>query len=187
MPLSHEQNLIEWRRYGHWDSSAAKAHFAAFALWQMRKSGQHEALAVESGHNSTEASLGLIEAFHRESAVALELVVKAVIAKQMRERSDDPAVEVVPATHDVPKLWQQAGLPPQIGDDLFRLHLVKSTLMWSGRYSTPKSAKAWQEENKAFDVLENPTGKKRDFTPRTPIGFDWDDFDRLYQIAYGAL
>ena len=184
---SHEQDMIEWRRYGHWDSSAAKARFAAFALWHLWKSGAYAEFETASGHTSGDAGMGIIEAFRRESAIALELVVKAVIAKNMRDRNADPADDVVPPNHDVPMLWIEAGLAPQTGDDLYRLHLVKSTLYWSGRYATPNTAKAWKKENDAFDAVEFPNGKPSGFVARPPITFDWESFDRLYQIAHKAL
>jgi hypothetical protein len=185
--MGNERDIFEWRKFGHWDSSAAKARFAAYVLWCMQDISRHADLARECGHGSGDASLALSEAFRRESAIALELVVKAVIASKLRARSADPATEGVPATHDLPKLWQEAGLPALSSDDLYRLQLVKSVLMWAGRYATPRSVKAWEDENKEFDALEDPPRDKTKFVFRTPITLGWEDFDRLYQIVHQAL
>lgn len=185
--MGNERDVFEWRRYGHWDSSAAKARIAAYVLWQMKDASRHSELAQECGHVSGDTSLGISEAFRRESALALELVVKAVIAKKLRERAADSATEGIPATHDLPKLWREAGLPSLSGDDLFRLQLAKSVLMWAGRYPTPRSVKAWEEETKEFDALGNPPRDKTKLEFRVPITIEWEDFDRLYQVAHKAL
>lgn len=185
--MGNERDVFEWRRYAHWDSSAAKARFAAYLLWQMRDKALHSTLASECGHESGDSGLALTEAFRRESAISLELIVKAVIAKKLRDRAADPAIEGVPATHDLPKLWREAGLPNLSADDLYRLQRAKSVLIWAGRYPTPKSVKAWEEEGQEFDVLETPPRDKTKFTFRTPITTSWEDFDRLYQFAKQAL
>ncbi|MEO8381289.1 MAG: hypothetical protein ABI779_16645 [Acidobacteriota bacterium] len=179
--MSIERNVFEWRRFGHWDSSAAKARLSAFVLW--KSIDRSAELGAECGHHGGDAGLALGEAFSRESAIAIELIVKAVIARRMQKRGADPAKEGVPATHDVPQLWKTAGLPALDEIDTYRLHLVKQTLVWSGRYATPRTPKAWEQENRELAAVEprvEPTGR---FRARTPIGFSWDDFDRLYQIA----
>ena len=181
--MGNERDVFEWRRYGHWDSSAAKARFAAYVLWHMQDVSRHVELARECGHTSGDSGLAISEAFRRESAIALELVVKAVIAKNLRTRAADPATEGVPPTHDLPKLWRKASLPALSGDDAFRLQLVKSVLLWAGRYPTPRNVKAWEDESREFDALESPSRDKARFQFRTPITIGWEDFDRLYQIA----
>ena len=71
-------------------------------------------------------------------------------------RGADPAKEGIPATHDVPKLGIEAGPPELPPEDKHRLLLVKSVLVWSGRYPTPKSAEAREAENKALEALKEP-------------------------------
>lgn len=185
--MGNEKDVFEWRRFGHWQSMAVKARFAAYVLWRMRDNSLHTGMAQECGHDSDDAGLALLEAFRRECAVALELVVKAVIASKLRARAADPATESVPATHDLPKLWQEADLPALSGDDLYRLHLVKSVLMWAGRYATPRTVKAWEQENKEFDALAYSPHDEKKYVFRTPITLGWEDFDRLYQIAFQAI
>ena len=183
---SHLQNIIDWRRYGHWDSSAKKARLSAFLLWQTQESGKLAALQRDAGYPSGDASLALSEGFRRESAVALELIIKAVIAKKM-ELQYDPNSERVPATHDIPNLWRKAELPELDRQDKYRLHMFKSILNWSGRYATPKTAKAWAVENREFSALDDPAMPKGKFVFKTVILTGWEDFDRLFQIAESRL
>jgi hypothetical protein len=110
-----------------------------------------------------------------------------VIAHKLRARRADPKTEGVPATHDIPKLWAEAGLPGLPREDRYRLLICKSVLLWSGRYQTPKSPKAWEAENKAFDALEDPPAKPGKVIFREPITIGWPEFDRLYQIAQAAI
>jgi hypothetical protein len=185
--MGNERDVFEWRRFGHWDTSAAKARFAAFVLWEMSHAAQSQDFAAACNHKGGDAGHGLLEAFKRESAIALELVVKAVIASKMRARSADPAREGIPATHDLPRLWSEAGLPRLSWEDKYRLLLAKQTLMWSGRYSTPRSVKAWEDESRDFDALEDLPAEPGRFVVRTRTSFGWTDFDRLYQIARGFI
>jgi hypothetical protein len=185
--VSNEKDVFEWRRYGHWHTSAAKARFAAFVLWHMQDDSRLTEMAHECGHQGGDANLGVHEAFRRESAVALELIVKAVIACKLLARATDPATEGVPTTHDLPTLWRQGGFPDLSREDLYRLHLVRSVLMWSGRYAIPRNVKAWEDENKAFNALEDPPPEPGKYVFRTPITLGWAEFDRLYQIAQSFL
>jgi hypothetical protein len=187
--MGNEQNVLEWRRFGHWTTKAKKAHFAAFALWHMLQDASRLSEIVrECAYTGGDAVDAVGEAFRRESAVALELVIKAVIARNYKAPGADPATERVPATHDLPQLWSAAGLPELSREDKYRLLLFKSTLMWSGRYATPRDADAWKKENKEFDALEDPPVDPDKPIIRKPITtFVWSEFNRLYQIAYAEL
>ena len=185
--MGNEKDVVEWRRFGHWRPSAEKAHFSAFLLWNMQDSTMLNDVIRECDYRNGDANLAVTEAFHRESAVALELIIKAVIAGQLQARGADPEKEGVPANHDIPKLWCEATLPELGREDKYRLLLVKSVLMWSGRYATPRTWQAWAEENKAFDMLEDPPPKPGTYVIRTPITLGWSDFDRLYQMAKAHL
>jgi hypothetical protein len=181
---SHLQNIIDWRRYGHWSSSANKARLSAFLLWQTHEPAKLAALQDGANYSSGDADLALTEGFRRESAVALELIIKAVIAKKL-ELQYDPNSERVPATHDIPALWRKAELPELDRQD--KLQLFKSILNWSGRYATPKTAKAWAEENREFSALDDPALPKGKIEFKTPIRTGWEDFDRLFQMAKSRL
>jgi hypothetical protein len=181
-----EQSTFDWRRYGHWDTSAEKARLVAFLLWQYIGSSKLGELARELEYTSGDTDLAMREGFRREGAVALELIVKAVIANQL-ELERAPPSDRVPATHDMPALWRQAELPALSREDRYRLLRFKSVLMWSGRYATPRTAKVWAEENAAFDALDDPSAKSDECVFRTPITCSWEDFDRLYQMAKARL
>ena len=185
--MGNENNVFEWRRFGHWDTSAEKTRFSAYLLWQMQDTCKLNEVVQQCGYTNGDAVLAVSEAFVRESAIALELIIKAVIARKLEARGADPATESVPANHDIPKLWSEANLPELTREDQYRLLLVKSVLKWSGRYATPRTVKAWEEENIAFDMLEDPPPEPGAYIFRTPITFEWSDFDRLYQMAKGAV
>jgi len=184
--MGNEERVFEWRRFGHWNTSAEKARFAAFVLWQMSGSRLQE-VVIECGYTAGDATPAVHEAFRRESAVALELMIKAVIAHKLQASRADAQTEGVPATHDIPKLWLDAGLPALPHEGRYRLLAFKSVLMWSGRYPTPKSPKAWEAENDAFDAPEAPPVAPGKFIFRKPVTTGWSEFDRLYQIARAAI
>ena len=185
--MGNERDDFEWRRFGHWISSAEKAWFAAYLLWNMRDEAKLKEVVRECDYKNGDSDLAVIEAFRRESGVALELIIKAVIAQRIEARQANPATEGVPANHDIPSLWSQAKLPELPREDKYRLLLVKQTLMWSGRYATPRTVQAWEEENKMFDALEYPPNEPGKFVFRRPITVGWSDFDRLYQAANASL
>jgi len=180
--MGNERDVFEWRRLGHWDSSAAKARFSAYAFWKLRDDTRISEMADQCAHQRGDASLAVSETFRRECAIALELVVKAVIARRFRSQ---PTSQGIPATHDLPQLWNEAQLPRLPKEDLYRLQLVKSWLMWSGRYATPRTVEAWEKENAEFGVLEDPPKQRFGFS--TPIAIGWNEFDRLYQLAAEKL
>jgi hypothetical protein len=153
----------------------------------MRDGSRLEKVVSECVYTGGDAPLAVHEAFRRESAVALELMIKAVMADKLRARRADPKTEGVPTTHDIPKLWLDAGFPALPREGRYRLAICKSVLVWSGRYPTPKSAKTWKEKNDAFDALEDPPVEPGKIIFRKPITIGWPEFDRLYQIARKAI
>ncbi|MGI4748204.1 MAG: hypothetical protein ACRYFY_19485 [Janthinobacterium lividum] len=181
-----EQSTYDWRRYGHWSTTAEKARLVAFLLWQTRDSTRVAQLKEDASYSGGDTGLALSEGFHRESAVALELIIKAAIARQLELQGGTPA-ERVPATHDIPKLWEQAQLPALDKADRYRLLLVRQTLMWSGRYGTPRSVKAWVKENEELRDFAPPVPSGKTVVFWQPPGFGWDEFDRLYQLARERL
>jgi len=181
--MGNERDVFEWRRYGHWSSSAQKARFAAFALWRLHDKSRLDEAIRECDYPSGDASLAVTEAFDRESAVAMELIIKAVIANRLIAARANPVQAGVPATHDIPTLWVEAGLPALGREDQYRLLLFKSKLTWSGRYPTPRTVKAWEDESREFDKLEDPPAEPGKIAFRKPITTGWREFDRLYQIA----
>jgi hypothetical protein len=166
----------------HWWARAENARLTTFLLWQLQNDAAAKAVATECGYYGT-PSIALFEAFLREAAVSLELVIKAAIAWKLKEARADPAKVGIPATHDLPALWKQAGLPGLPREDEYRLLRFKSILMWSGRYATPRTAEAWEKENEVFRALEGPSERKGRLVIRQTIRCGWEDFDQLYQMA----
>lgn len=80
-----------------------------------------------------------------------------MIVNQLIAANADPATQGPPANHNIPKLWDTAGLSELEGDDRYRLLTYKSILTWSGRYPTPKAAKSWENERYEFASIDEPT------------------------------
>jgi hypothetical protein len=181
--MGRAQSTFEWRRLGvgHWKSRAENARLSACFLWQFREREETAGAVAVCGS----PDIALYEGYLRESAVALELIVKAVIAQRMTARGADPSIEGVPAKHDLPVLWKVAALPVLEREDHLRLLLFKSVLLWAGRYATPRSEKAWDEELKAKEPFRNRLPGDGRIMKRTSVG--WEDFDRLYKIAAEEL
>jgi len=156
-------------------------------MWQLRNGGDFACAISTNVAYGGSPSIAYGEAFRREAAVALELIIKATIAQRMTMRCADPATESVPANHDLPTLWGQAGLMKLGREDRYRLLLFKSVLMWSGRYATPRTAEAWERENEAFRALQPPRDGEGRLHIHLPISCDWPEFNHLYQIAMQQL
>ncbi len=126
------------------------------------------------------------EAFYREASLALELIIKAVIAQRIEMgRALRDVVQVRP-THDLDKLWNEAELPPLCPADRRRLLIAKRLLKWAGRYAAPVKDDQYDAEQREIDrgVVRRPISLK---TLATPQSFEWEDFDRIYQVAYVAF
>ena len=82
----------------------------------------------------------------------------------------------MPTTHDVPFLWGKAALPALAVDDRRRLLKVKSLLIWSSRYTAPKTDFQYYKEREDFEALGPAPRLFGEF-------LDWENFDRIYQIA----
>lgn len=179
------QSIFEWRRLApaHFWAKADNARLSAATLWHLYEDAALFQSVIDDLAYGGTPSIAYGEAFRREAAIALELIIKAVIAQQMKMRGADPATEGVPATHDIPALWAQAGLPKLGREDRYRLLRFKSLLMWSGRYATPRTAKALERENEAFRELQPPTDSLGRLRIRRPTPFGWPEFNRLYEIT----
>jgi hypothetical protein len=109
--------------------------------------------------------------------------VKAVIAQKIELGIAAPHVVSVRPVHDVPKLWQEAGLPAMSNEDRRRLVKIKEILLWSGRYAAPRSDKQLTELEAEGEALKPKRPPGRLFMEE-PSLLDWANFDRLYQIAH---
>lgn len=116
-------------RLGHWSINAQKARLGAFGLWCLIDSPLLISAVKNIGYTNGDEKQAIVEAFQRESAVALELIIKSVIVNQFIAADADIVAVVPPANHNILKLWYEAGLPQLKKDDKHRLLNYKSILM----------------------------------------------------------
>jgi hypothetical protein len=160
---------------------AQNARFAAYAI-QTMDDEDLKRCAEQLGY------LGdLDQAFFRETSVALELVIKAVIAQRIEvQKAQQHVTKVRTATHDLVSLWCDAELPSLPPDDQHRLMIAKELLIWAGRYAAPASPGADEKAEAAREKM----ALLQDTSPFDSMrlktmghSFDWDDFDRIFQVA----
>ena len=170
----------------HFWAKADNARFTAHALWTLPDPGQ-EKRARQINYNGNPA-IATEEAFYREASVALELIIKAVIAQRVEIGIAMRHVVKVRATHDLVSLWKDAQLPALSSGDAHRLMIAKQTLYWAGRYAAPLKDEDFEKEKSDMASLEDrlPFGTSNIFII-TPRSFSWEDFDRIYQIAAESL
>ena len=161
----------------------AKADNARFAAYVVHSLGNDAAIrfASDIDYGGT-PSVGLYVSFLREAAIALELIVKAVIAQRIESGVSKATVTKVRATHDLLALWEDAGLQTLQKNDLSVLLDAKRVLYWSGRYAAPKSDKdSIKEEETEDSVVGRRTGGTlADLASAT---LHWDAFSRIYLMA----
>jgi hypothetical protein len=178
--VEHPISIHEMRRRAplHFSAKADNARFAAYVLWTMDPEARRRC-AEQIGYDGL-----LSEAFFREASLALELMIKAVIAQRIELGMAMDHVTKVKASHDLVLLWADAELPVLSPDDLHRLMLARRNLFWSGRYAAPLRDEDFEKEREEMAPLENipidPTGRLK---ARKLRSFVWDDFDRIYQVA----
>ncbi|WP_250152630.1 hypothetical protein [Ancylobacter radicis] len=128
----------------------------------------------------------LAAAARREMSLAIELIVKAVIAQRLENR-EHLAASSVPMTHNVPVLWRQARLPELEEADQRRLHAFGVIMTWAGRYAAPTPG---GENKPELSYPLEPTQKLGRRQLFRNVIISWDDFERIYQVAqavYGQL
>jgi hypothetical protein len=178
-------SIHEMRRRApaHFWAKADNARFVAYLLARGLSAELLAEMTAKVGYNGT-PPIATAEAFWREAALALELIVKAVIAKKIELGIARKHIVKVRPTHDVPKLWDEAGLPQPSSDDQRRLLHAKRILSWSGRYAAPRTDEQYYKEVEDEDALA-PQGRGGRLD-RIPV-LDWENFDRLYRIAIAEL
>lgn len=128
------------------------------------------------------AAIALYEAFRRESAISLELIIKAAIAWQIEDGSAASHLVSMPMSHDLPRLWRDARLPPLSRNDARWLLDMKWALLWSSRYPAPKDGAARQRQQVDLLTFERSAQK-----PKPLIGkmesFGWNDLNRIYSFV----
>jgi hypothetical protein len=109
----------------HYEAKADNARFVAYLLDQALSADCISQVKVGANYGGT-PQVALYEAFRREAALALELIVKAVIAQRIEAENASRYVVSVRPVHDLPKLWQEASLPTLSNEDQRRLVKVPS-------------------------------------------------------------
>jgi hypothetical protein len=181
LPSIHD---IRRRAPMHFFAKADNARFAAFAVWSIRDSDATET-AKKLGYGGMTA-IALSECFLRESALALELCIKAVIARRLEVGLDCLGLMKVPITHNVTDLWLKAKLPQLSNQQSASLAYAKLILLWAGRYAAPTDDRKYEE---IFSEIDR-------FLPKKKLGqislagsprYDFEAFNELYKMASSAL
>lgn len=180
--MSEPLSIHEVRRRAplHYWAKADNARYAAYLL----SLGSQSQLLAEAASNCDyggSPSIAVGEAFRREAAIALELIIKGVIAAKIQRKTAPAHVVRVRPTHDLSKLWADASLPKLSLESQRLLLRAKSVLYWSGRYAAPKTDDDILKEIAEEDALIGSAGG----SPVIKVGiiFDWGKFDAIYQIA----
>lgn len=182
-----EMSIHEMRRRApmHYWAKADNARFAAYVLWSVSSEAQAKAAETTSYGGTT--GIALFESFRREAAIALELVVKAVIAQRIELGIAMEHVRRVRPTHDLPSLWADAELPTLPVDDQHRLLIARSILIWSGRYAAPREDQVYEQEKVDEQGLEDTVSDNGQFKIIRPRSISWEDMDRIFQVASSTL
>lgn len=180
--------MFEWRglSVGWWLHHAHSARYAEYALWRLDtvETLRHSVFDSETMRTEMDVTT-LHEAWHREAAIALELVIKAVMVSNNQGKPTEEVYKTF-SHHDLPKLWAQAKLPPLCMHDNHTLEMLREVVEWSGQYPMPRSAqaveKSWTRVREAD--TRYPQGS---LTPKRPLIYIWADVIRLYEVAWTAV
>ena len=180
--MEYPNSIDEMRRKSplHFEAKADNARYAAYAMHSLDKEVAVR-FANDIDYGGT-PSIALNESFLREAAIALELIVKAVIAQRIESRTSIATVTKVRATHDLLALWDDAGLQKLQENDLRVLLHAKQVLYWSGRYAATKTDNASIKEDDTEDrVVSRRTGGNLAVLASATL--HWDSFNRIYLMA----
>jgi hypothetical protein len=178
------ESTYEMRRRAplHYQARADNARFAAFLLANASEAEVAKAKEA-SGYGGT-PSIGLYEAFRREAALAVELMLKAIVALRIERGISTRGLTKLPLTHDVQALWRDAELPPLSKERRLELLFLKQVLTWAGRYPAPVSDKAaFHEENEIEAARGDDPPSSDGFRLRKLRVFGWEEFADLYEIV----
>lgn len=166
----------------HFAQRAENARFSSYVLWNALEARDVSALADASRYGGA-PSIALREAFNREASIAIELVIKSVIAQRLEVGEDLGQTTKVPANHNVPQLWSVARLPRPPIDDYGRLVVARVNLTWAARYPAPNRDADGERDND--DLYRHATERVGNFSIdiRKRRSFNWEDVNRIYQIA----
>jgi hypothetical protein len=163
----------------HFIAKAENARFAAYLLSHIPVATISSAKAGSKYGGDTNIACG--EAFRREAALALELILKALVAQKIEIHTAPQDVTQVPVTHDLERLWKDAALPPPSDENLRILLFARGILQWAGRYPAP-TEKGEQSADCTQQRIDEVTRRiSQTSGPWIPLwGMPWDDFDSIY-------
>ncbi len=184
-------SIHEMRRAApaHYWAKANNARLVAYVLSRELPPEYLDAAAKNIGYSGT-PSIAAREAFLRESSIALELVIKAVIAQKIKIRKASIGLNAVPMTHDVVRLWKSAGLPNLSNADWRRLHHVKRLLFWAARYAAPRKDEDYYKEEvelAAYPIVSGGGSLADKIKAGALPQLDWKTFDRFYCMAMSEI
>lgn len=174
-----------WRQHQNdptlWAHSAADLAYSARALFQ-RANDASEALIKDKPENSEPkmryllSEMGMYSVAFMLAGFALENLIKGLRVAQLNSESpvteEDPRFKALTATHDLPRLAREAGIPTD-HTVVEALWTLTEHIFWVGRYPRPKLFKNFMPD----DPL-NPNGVK---LPMVSAG-TWKDFEKLFVI-----
>jgi len=180
--------MFHWRALAiyWWKHHAESAWFAAYALWRLDSvETLRETVFDDDAVRVRVENTTLSEAWHREAALALELIIKAVIVSNSQD--EKPEAVFKKFSHDLPKLWRDAQLPPLAMRDMHSLESMRELLEWSGRYPTPRTAEALERSRKRVRSADTRPRPTKGLKGMTPLLYRWGDVARLYDLALAAI
>lgn len=152
----------------HFSARAENAKVSAQYLWDAPSGG-----------------IALHEGFCREAAVALELIIKAMIAQHIEGKRNTTARP--PDSHDLLDLWSNAALPRLTRGQKLTLLEFGRVLKWAGRYPAPLNDEEYGKYAAREDALIDLPSEPGKLRIRKLKPLTWDRFVEVYDIANAAL
>lgn len=129
--------------------------------------------------------IALHEGFCREAGVALELIIKAMIAQHIEAKRNTTARP--PDSHELLDLWSQAKLPSITKGQKLTLLEFGRVLKWAGRYPAPLKDEEYDRyASQEEALLEMPSEPGR-LRIKKLMPLTWERFIEVYDIAIAAF
>lgn len=170
------QNLSEERSHpNHWYNRAADLRATAGAAWYAIRGDQEHGIAASLGFSpGYSMDVACRPVYHMLSGLALEVIIKAV----MKQRGSK-----IPEHHDLNNLASQIGFA-RTPHERRLLKFYTSSVIWAGRYPTPRNCSDEQLVrffDEAGEVLTKPGKNLGTLRLRVASGAtDWEHFHALW-------
>lgn len=163
----------------HYWARSVNAFYTAYVLSKTSEK-RARGFADQVGYGGT-PRVALQEAFIREAAIALELIIKAILADQL------PEGQRIPKNHNLPLLWEQAKLRKPSAVDMYHLNYLAIVLKWSGRYPVAAGRAKYDADLREHDRLLKKANGQETSLVITTRPTRWNEFSTLYEIASQAF